>query len=140
MNKLIKQLMDLLIGTRPVVVITPRILKELTDRDLIKLESVVGRTLFGQPEPGHAREFFCLDAHTWIWYEQWDEDGEEKSRTIRYESHPQGILKVEDSGKSYSFVKGQELENLAQATQTYCDRVTQEVYQQDAASLVASLS
>lgn len=131
MASLIKQAMKLIIGDDPRKIIK-RPLKPLTDRQLIKLESEIGRTLFGNVPAGHTREFFCLDAETWVWYEEWlDEYGKQKSHTIRYEVHPNGVLKVQDAGANYSFLTGQELENLALATQAYKERVMREIYKRD---------
>lgn len=131
MANLIKQAMRLIIGDDPRKMLK-RPLKPLTDRQLIKLESEIGRTLFGEVPVGRTREFFCLDAETWVWYEQWlDENGKEKNHTIRYEIHPKGVLKVQDGGANYSFLSGQELENLSLATQTYKERVARELYKQD---------
>src|SRR6476660_1206210 len=122
MASLIKQALKLIIGDDPRKAFR-RPLKPLTDRQLIKLESEIGRTLFGEVPIGHTREFFCLDAETWVWYEQWHEAGQEKSHTIRYEVHPKGVLKVQDGGANYSFLTGQELKNLSIATQAYKERV-----------------
>ncbi len=131
MASLITQAMKLIVGDDPRKLIK-RPLKPLTDRQLIKLESEIGRTLFGEIPGGHTREFFCLDAETWVWYEEWrDETGQPKNHTIRYEVHPNGILKVLDGGASYSFISGQELENLSVATQTYKERVLRELYKRD---------
>jgi hypothetical protein len=131
MANLVKQAMKLIVGDDPRKVLK-RPLKPLTDRQLIKLESEIGRTLFGEIPAGHTREFFCLDAETWVWYEQWvDKNGKPKDHTIRYEVHPNGILKVQDSGTNYSFLSGQELENLSVATQTYRERVARELYKRD---------
>ena len=48
-----------------------RPLKQLTERDLIRLESEIGAQLFGPLPKGRRREFFCLDASTWIWHEEY---------------------------------------------------------------------
>ena len=133
MSDLIKHAMNLLVGSDPrKKVSTQRPLKPLTDKDLIKLESEIGRTLFGPIPTGHSREFFCLDEDTWVWYEQWkDEMGRTKSHTIRYEVHPNGILKVQDGGTNYSFLEGTELKNLSLATKAYKERVARELYKRD---------
>ncbi len=131
MASIFKQAIKLIVGDDPRKMLK-RPLKPLTDRQLIKLESEIGRTLFGEIPIGHTREFFCLDAETWVWYEQWlDEYGKEKNHTIRYEMHPNGILKVQNGGADYSFIGGQELENLSVATQTYKERVLRELYKRD---------
>lgn len=137
MPTLLQQAMTLLVGDQPKRLSSPqktttRPLKKLTDRQLIKLESEIGRTLFGEIPTGRTREFFCLDNDTWIWHEEWkDSNGKEKSQTVRYEIHPNGILKVEDGGKNYNFLKGQELMNLALATRMYRERVMRELYKRD---------
>lgn len=131
MPNLMKHAMSLLVGTDPRSAVS-RPLKPMTDRDLIKLESEIGRTLFGVVPAGHSREFFCLDKDTWVWYEQWrDEAGKSRSHTTRYEVHPNGILKVQDGGANYSFLEGEELENLALATKAYSERVMRELYKRD---------
>jgi hypothetical protein len=109
-----------------------RPLKNLSERELIRLESNIGRDLFGAVPAGHRREFFCLDRSTWIWYEEWNDPttNKAKSLTTRYEVHPNGILKVQD-GRPYHFIEGQELQNLSVATQLYRERVMRDVYRRD---------
>lgn len=109
-----------------------RKLKELTERDLINLEAAIGATLFGPVPHGHRREFFCLDARTWIWHEQWvdEETRRLQSATTRYEVQDQGILKVQE-GARYSYLDGQELQNFLLAVQMYYERVTREIYRTD---------
>ncbi len=132
MADLLKQAMGLLVGTAPRQQGAHRPLKQLTDRQLIKLESEIGRTLFGPVPEGRTREFFCLDADTWVWHEQWkDEYNKQHAQTIRYEVHPNGILKVEDGGANYSFLKGEELQNLSLATQMYREQVSRRIYKRD---------
>lgn len=83
-------------------------LAKLTRRDLIRMESKIGSQLFGPVPKGHRREFFCLDEHTWIWYEEWsDAKGKRQSITTRYEVHPNNILKVQDN-QPYQVVEGEE--------------------------------
>ena len=41
------------------------------DRELIRREAAIGGTLFGSLPKGGQRQFFCLDEHSWIWYEEW---------------------------------------------------------------------
>lgn len=104
---------------------------KLTDRDLLKLESKIGATLFGPVPEGRRREFFCLDEATWIWHEEWrDEKGIERQSTVRYEVHSNGILKVTD-GPRYQFIEGKELDNLVEATRLYHDMVAQRIYRRD---------
>jgi len=105
--------------------------KKLTERDLLRLESQIGSQLFGPIPDGHTREFFCLDETTWIWYEQWrDQNGVSKSSTTRYEVHPKGVLKVLE-GARYTYIEGQELDNLLHATRLYYEKVARDVYHRD---------
>lgn len=106
--------------------------QKLSERELIQLESEIGAKLFGPVPKGFRREFFCLDASTWIWYEEGPnaETGEQEQSTTRYEIHPNGILKVQE-GARYSFIEGEELENLTMATAMYYEQVTRGIYKRD---------
>lgn len=105
--------------------------KKLTERELIQLESEIGRELFGPIPKGHRREFFNLDDKTWIWYDEFsDETGNKHSSTTRYEVQDKGILKAQDGAK-YSYVEGEELKNLALAVQMYYEQVMRGVYKRD---------
>jgi hypothetical protein len=108
-----------------------RTLKKLSERELLQLESEIGAKLFGEMLKGARREFFCLDETTWIWYEEWlDETSKRHQRTIRYEVHEKGILKVQE-GARYSFVEGEELQNLVTAATMYYEQVARQVYKRD---------
>ncbi len=124
----------LITGTEPHPRLKSR-LRKLTSRDLIRMESKVGSQVFGPIPAKHRREFFCLDDHTWIWYEEWIDEASGKPRqmTTRYEVHPHGILKVQD-GQPYTVVEGEELRNLAIATRMYRQQVMQNVYRLDPAT------
>ena len=124
---LLRKALSLLTGDSGV-----RPLKGLTERQLIELETEIGRTVFGPVPHGHRREFFCLDAHTWIWYEEWkdEETGKKRALTTRYEVHENGILKAQD-GATYKFIEGEELQNLALATKLYYEQVMRGIYRRD---------
>ncbi len=108
-----------------------RPLKKLTERQLIELESDIGRELFGPIPAGHRRDFFCLDSRTWVWHEEWkDVDGKTQTATTRYETQPNGILKVQ-SGRVYKYIEGEELTNLAIATRLYYERAMRQIYKRD---------
>lgn len=92
------------------------------DRELIREESKIGADLFGPVPKGHARQFFCLDEHTWIWYEEWQEHGRRKTVTTRYEVRPNGILKAQ-TGKPYQRLGRDEARNLYRAAGLYLQRV-----------------
>lgn len=135
MPTILQQAMGLLVGESPSPLQKPqksRPLNKLTEHQLIKLESQIGRTLFGEIPKGHNREFFCLDADTWVWHEEWkDADGRQKQQTVRYEVRPDGILKVENKGKHSTMVKGEELANLTLAVRMYQEKVIRDIYKHD---------
>jgi len=97
-------------------------------RELIRREAEIGGRLFGPVPEGHERQFFCLDAHTWVWHESWQENGKQRSVTTRYEVRPNGVLKIQD-GQGYQRLSRTEARNLYQATELYRQRVGAE-YQQ----------
>ena len=127
-NKTLK----LVTGAEPSPKISKPRLRKLTNRDLIRMESKIGATVFGVVPANRRREFFCLDEHTWIWYEEWADEatGQRREMTTRYEVHPHGVLKVQD-GQPYSLVEGDELRNLAIATRMYREQVMRGVYHRD---------
>lgn len=105
--------------------------RKLTERELLRRESQIGSQLFGPVPDGHRREFFCLDAATWIWHEEWtDEKGRPQQATTRYEVHANGVLKVQE-GARYQYIEGQELDNLVVATRLYYEQVARDVYKRD---------
>lgn len=111
------------VGKRP--------LQPLTERQLIELESEIGRELFGPIPAGHHRDFFCLDDKTWVWHETWkDENKVERMSTVRYEVHPNGILKVQP-GRLYKYIEGEELTNLTIAVRLYYERCMRQIYKLD---------
>ncbi len=104
----------------------------LTDakkRDLIRQESQIGAKLFGEIPNGHKREFFCLDARTWIWHESWSDSlgGSRTEKNIRYEIRDSGILKSVN-GADYAWVNEQEAQNFAQAAVLYYQYVSALIY------------
>ncbi len=106
-------------------------LKKLGERELIQLESNIGRELFGPVPQGHRREFFCLDEKTCIWYEEYkDKDGKQVSATTRYEIQGDKVLKAQE-GARYSYLEGGELNNLLTAINLYYERVMRAVYHRD---------
>lgn len=130
-----KKALQLLIGT-PAAVSYLKPPKKLfvsgvTERQLIQMESEVGRQLFGTIPDGHRREFFNLDPTTWIWHEEVKaEDGQIRAITTRYELQETSVLKVQD-GSRYSYLEGQELDNLLQAIRLYYEKVARQIYHRD---------
>jgi hypothetical protein len=96
--------------------------------DLIKHEARVGGKLFGAVPKGHRREFFCMDEHTWIYHEEWqDKNGKNKSRTTRYEVRPDCVVKISTSGK-YQKISNAEAARFYDAVLAYEKNVKREVY------------
>lgn len=118
-----KKLLNFLIPPRRPISSRPR-----TERDLIRREAKVGARLFGIVRPQHRREFFCLDSHTWIWYEEWPKsNGGPQSMTTRYELHGKTVLKHQQGQPSVA-IEGQELQNFAQAVRAYYIAVASKIY------------
>lgn len=136
MPSVFKKALKLLVGvdnpTSLLKIPKSRPFKGLTERELIQLESDIGSKLFGPIPGGHRREFFCLDKSTWIWYEEGVdvETGKQVATTTRYEVHDNGILKAQE-GVQYSFLEGQELQNLLLAIQMYYEQVARDIYKRD---------
>lgn len=95
--------------------------QEAIERKLIQREAEIGGRLFGPVPKGRQRQFFCLDEHTWIWYESWIENGRRKSITTRYEVRPDGVLKLQNG--RYQRVAGDEARNLYGSVNLYQQRV-----------------
>lgn len=122
----------LLIGEQPNRIAPTPTRPSLSDRQLLQQESSIGRSLFDDIIGGHQREFFCLDENTWVWSDQYkDQKQQPRSQTIRYEIHPGGILKIENGGKSYYFLKDHELDDFAQLVQNYRQQVELQLYSHD---------
>ena len=138
MAAVLKKALNLLVGTDQPSPQKPglfakkkRLHKDLSDRELIALESEVGGQLFGPVQKGGRREFFNLDPNTWIWHEEWlDQAGKKQQSTIRYEVNEKGILKISE-GARYDYLEGDELNNLTVAIQMYYERVMREIYKRD---------
>lgn len=96
-------------------------------KDLIRHEARIGGTLFGQVPEGGRREFFCLDEHTWVWYEQWKDGAGTMSRTTKYSVRPSGVVKSQDGG-NYHRVSDSEARKLLDAARNYQKRINSEIY------------
>jgi hypothetical protein len=92
------------------------------ERRLINAESQIGSRLFGPIPKGHKRQFFCLDEYTWIWYEEWNDNGKHRAVTTRYEIRLNGIIKLQD-GQPSQILSVTEADNLYRAAYKYCELV-----------------
>ncbi len=138
MSRLVKKTLSLLVGSDGpadyMKLPKGRPFKAMTERELIQLESDIGQKLFGSIPDGHRREFFNLDPHTWIWYEEYnDAAGKKQSTTTRYELQEKGVLKAQD-GARYSYIEGEELDNLLLAIKMYYEQVMRKIYKRDPAT------
>lgn len=90
---------------------------------LIHFEARIGGQLFGNVPKNHRREFFCLDAHTWVWHEEWvDQQGKRQVVTTRYDVRPNGILKSQGH-MQYQSLTVEEAKNFRRAVRLYNKRV-----------------
>jgi hypothetical protein len=103
--------------------------RQVTIRDLIRLESKIGGRLFGPIPKGHRREFFCLDEHTWVWYEEIidSKTGQRTSMTTRYEIRGNKIIKIQD-GQPYRYTSLEESKNLLKAIEQYYQQISARIY------------
>lgn len=92
------------------------------DRELIRREAEIGGQLFGPVPKGRHRNFFCLDEYTWVWHEEWTENGKRQSLTTRYEIRPNGVLKIQGN-RPYERLSKEEARNLYAATELYRQKV-----------------
>jgi hypothetical protein len=136
--KIFKKILSLIVGQSTLSAPKPtaKASGKYTERQLIELESKIGREVFGNVLEGRRREFFCLDEHTWVWHEEWfdSETKQPQMTTIRYEIRGNGVLKV--VGHTYKYIEGQELDNLYRAIKIYYQRVMGEIYQHPSLALV----
>lgn len=98
------------------------------ERELIKHEAAIGGQLFGPVPEGHKRQFFCLDAHTWIWHEEWTDAQGVHQVTTRYDVRPNGVLKSQN-GQNQQWLSRSEAKNLYRAAGLYLKKVTDSYHQ-----------
>ncbi|HVU59458.1 MAG TPA: hypothetical protein VHC98_01315 [Candidatus Saccharimonadales bacterium] len=96
-------------------------------RALLHYEARLGGELFGPVPKGVRREFFCLDPHTWVWHEEWnDAQGRHRVMTTRYDVRPTGIVKSQGDSV-YQSLSDEELRNFYAAIQLYSRKVGTEL-------------
>jgi hypothetical protein len=89
----------------------------------------IGGNVFGPVPSGVRREFFCLDKHTWVWHEEWDDNGgKHHAVTTRYDVRPSGIVKSQGANQ-YQRLTPQEEKNFRLAANLYYERVNRELRQ-----------
>ena len=111
----------------------PKVPYQTTTRELIQKEAKVGAELFGFLGPNRRREFFMLDKHTWVWYEEWRDAKGIHRVTTRYEVHKGYVLKVQNDGVAVA-IDDAELQNLYDAVRSYYYAVADKVYHRPVAA------
>ena len=91
-------------------------------RSLVQKEAEIGGKLFGPLPKGHKRQFFCLDENTWVWYEEWTDNGQRKAVTTRYDVRKTGVLKTQE-GHPTQVLSDHETVNLVKAAEIYYRKV-----------------
>lgn len=92
-------------------------------RRLVSREAEIGGKLFGPIPKGRKRQFFCLDESTWIWYEEWQQNGQRRWVTTRYEIRPNDIIKVQDGQPTQSLTT-KEARHLYKAAELYYRQIS----------------
>lgn len=103
--------------------------KDLTHRELIQQESVIGSEVLGAPEHGGERTFFYSDAKEWVWHEV--SADLTTSVTTRYMVEDKGVLKIQDGAPQYEYIDGVELERFVRAVEIYHNHVMARVYKRN---------
>ena len=104
--------------------------KQAVLQDLMRREAEITRNIFGPVPAGTKRDFFCLDKHTWIWYEEWtDQSGIRQQITTRYVVRPNEILKSHNGG-AYKRLTVDEARNFRDATKTYYEKLKGSLYKE----------
>lgn len=123
---MIKRLLDATVGQ--MMPTSPNERSASMYRNLIRSEAKIGGKLFGKVPKGHRREFFCLDEHTWIWYEEWvDQNGQRHVLNTQYDVRPNGVLKSQNGGH-HQQLSEEEAQNLREAVVLYRDQVASQMY------------
>lgn len=100
--------------------------KSRLHRALIHFEGKKGGQLFGPIPEGHRREFFCLDAHTWVWHEEWtDANGKHHAITTRYDVRPNTVLKSQGV-MAYQALSSEERRHFFDAVRMYGKQIEAE--------------
>lgn len=104
--------------------------EHITIEALKRKESTIGASLFYNGRSGERIEFFNDNRTSWFFYHSVkDRQGIERSSTLHYEVHPNGIMKISSaSGMKCEFISGQEYDNFVKSANLYYDRVVDQLY------------
>lgn len=95
-------------------------------KSLIHWEGQIGGQLFGPVHKGGRREFFCLDENTWVWHEEWIDNGGHHTMTTRYDVRPNAVVKSQGAN-NYEVLNHQELRNFVTAVLLYNKQILPEL-------------
>lgn len=87
-------------------------------KTILQSEARMGAKVFEQGSPG-IREFYCLDANTWVWRQD--------STIVFYKINPASIYKSND-GISFRLVSEKEATRLLKAAKLYKNLVENKIY------------
>jgi len=105
----------------------PEALRQEINRDLLRREAAVGKSIFGPVQHGRSREFFRVDTGTWVWQETWKHNGKSVTKITKYNIRAKEVVKSINGG-AYQSVTLEEAKNLEKAIHVYVKRVKKEVY------------
>ncbi len=103
---------------------------EAQQQQLTRQEITAAQGIFGPIKEGTVRDFFCVDQHTWVWYEEWTEaNGQRKRMTTRFDVRGGTVVKSQNGGE-YSQLVGRELQNFNASAVAYVGKVKKSMYEQ----------
>ena len=90
----------------------------------------MGGQLFGRLPKDGQREFFCLDAKTWVWHEAWIDQATRTHHqaTLRYDIRTSFVYKKQDNASDWQPVGAVEKARLEAAIELYRSRVLGKLY------------
>lgn len=103
--------------------------KELTEADLMEIESSKGAEITGNDQAPEERKFFYERDHNWFYSLMFkDEQGKVQTKVYRYEVSDEHVLMIEDGG-GHTPIHHEEKRRLLAIVTEYHRRVMSEVYQ-----------
>ncbi len=94
---------------------------------VLETEAIMGGKLFGPIKPGHRREFFCLNPHTWVWHEEWLDNSNERHILTTYYHIRKNIILKSHGDQNYQSLTESELQNFLNATKIYIETIPNQI-------------
>lgn len=102
---------------------------EMHRQDILRKEIAAAKGIFGPKKEDSVRDFFCVDRHTWLWYEEWrGSDGQRKRMTTRFDVRDGRVMKSQNGGE-YRDVTDRELKNFKDSVVAYYAAVKKSLYE-----------